>query len=692
VGPLRLIYPINRMVYQRDNSANGGKAKVKIVGEILGQNFTNKSVSYKITKLDSKTGYAFGCPVNAFCPIDVGYECDFTGYCYLSGYTNISKTAIDATTAKFALEQDLAAGWYIVQIMLTKPQTSKNTPVAYTHALFGVGDVYVIAGQSNARGQETKDDSITENYPYSTNDRFPDDKLVPVNKTYNDPNLLPEAVSVINKYSSLDTESEGAKLGGLPFRDTFSKLTNQVFNIYPIGRYSWVYGPLGKKIVESSTGVPVAFFNTGFGWKTVGDFTNSITNGTAPYGGLRNTLQSFASIFGIKGILWHQGEKDNAAATSEVDYTTRLNQIIAQTRTDFNANLPWFISKASLVPVGGIDNVTSSNIVNGQNAVIAGGTNVFNGVFSDDIIYTGNVANYGRGPTYKVHFHDAEHETVGQRWFNANLQQSTPIVGKDVLPLAITKVGANYKLAAPTGFAKYIWSKNDEGIYNSSINASMRFSREITVSTQLNSDVYTCYVSNDTDADNEVNGWNLRLQITEPFVIPNAADAAKILTVSNNTLFYTNTATTAQNLTVSSQAVVWQPANNISWIHLSNVYGGGNGNTLVSITVDDNYTGNPRTETFQIQEEGGGLIQTITVKQGVNPCGDFTTLSNPISNFYSGSDITKANISIISNIEILNLGTSMQYRAGQSIFLQPGTIIGSGAVFKAEIVSSPCSN
>jgi len=48
----------------------------------------------------------------------------------------------------------------------------------------------------------------------------------------------------------------------------------------------------------------------------------------------------------VKGVLWHQGEYDNAAGTSAEDYASRLSAIISQSRTDAGWDVPWGVALA----------------------------------------------------------------------------------------------------------------------------------------------------------------------------------------------------------------------------------------------------------------------------------------------------------------------------------------------------------
>ena len=82
-----------------------------------------------------------------------------------------------------------------------------------------------------------------------------------------------------------------------------------------------------------------------------------------PYTTLKNALNYYGSLFGVRAVLWHQGEADADVnvnpiykATSAADYQTKLQAVIAKSRADFVApNLTWYVSKASFSKFGPIN-------------------------------------------------------------------------------------------------------------------------------------------------------------------------------------------------------------------------------------------------------------------------------------------------------------------------------------------------
>ena len=96
--------------------------------------------------------------------------------------------------------------------------------------------------------------------------------------------------------------------------------------IGPSGRTAWFWGNLGDKLVER-LGVPVLFFNAAFGgailnqWAKSQEIAESNPNlYPAPFGTILNTLLRFGNEFGLRSILWMQGESDNLGATGTSQY------------------------------------------------------------------------------------------------------------------------------------------------------------------------------------------------------------------------------------------------------------------------------------------------------------------------------------------------------------------------------------
>ena len=250
-------------------------------------------------------------------------------------------------------------GWYNLEVrgMSGSQQVGNVTPVERV----GIGEVFVVAGQSNAQGvhqdaPNPKNDRVNcVNYRYP-NEGFPNDPPVPV-------------------FTQLDNSPD--------------------FTIAPRGIGSWCWGQLGDLLVKRLN-VPVMFFNAAFSGTAARNWRESAPDGgTAfgiingqpyairqPYVNLKIALQFYANMLGVRAVLWHQGETDNLVDTETNRYVGELQFVINQSRQDFGRNVPWVIARASYGDfIGGSDPA----IIAAQNQVISSTPNVFAGPATDNI-------------------------------------------------------------------------------------------------------------------------------------------------------------------------------------------------------------------------------------------------------------------------------------------------------------------
>ncbi|MFN8348734.1 MAG: sialate O-acetylesterase [Spirosomataceae bacterium] len=242
-------------------------------------------------------------------------------------------------------------GWYTLKVRVIR-----NGLVSETAEVdrVGIGEVFVVAGQSNARG--------IQNYgaPPATDDRV--NCFNYLNAGF-DPNEFPEP-----SFSHLNADSY----------------------IAPYGFSAWSWGILGDLLV-ARLNVPVLFYNaalegtTSRSWResTVGSATNPYIGGSymnrLPYSQLRISLQQYASLTGIRAILWQQGESDTQFEVPESEIVANLQQVIGQSRSDAGHNLSWVMARVSY------NTLTSSSVINAQNTVINSVPNMFAGPFTDGI-------------------------------------------------------------------------------------------------------------------------------------------------------------------------------------------------------------------------------------------------------------------------------------------------------------------
>jgi len=212
-----------------------------------------------------------------------------------------------------------------------------NSPVSQaTVSRVGIGEVFLIAGQSNAMGL---------------------------------PNLgakgASDRVVSFNAWNRFWNKNDVLESSDKPFpAPVFSQLdaTNLIF---PTGETAWCWGELGDRIADRFH-VPVAFFNVAIpatvadNWSATarGMPAKNIFNSTywpflQPYTNLRNALQYYHSTFGIRAVLWHHGESDAVPLhTTKDNYCRSVQELIDYSRADFATGLTWVISRCSITPAG----------------------------------------------------------------------------------------------------------------------------------------------------------------------------------------------------------------------------------------------------------------------------------------------------------------------------------------------------
>jgi hypothetical protein len=149
-GALRITWPLNRTVLQMgaNNQASINVAGQHVTYELYPTFLRVRQLQYKIVKLDTKTGADVSDVTN-------GYE-DING----SEFNN-DISSKDLRT--FLKTITLSKGWYRLQIRIRRSFITGFKTIQRQDVLFGVGDVYLIAGQSNAQGYQQESGNATPN-------------------------------------------------------------------------------------------------------------------------------------------------------------------------------------------------------------------------------------------------------------------------------------------------------------------------------------------------------------------------------------------------------------------------------------------------------------------------------------------------------------------------------------------------
>ena len=252
-------------------------------------------------------------------------------------------------------------GWYRLEIRSIK----NNSPLeTISIDKVGIGEVFVISGQSNAQG-----DGNNPNAKGATDERI----------LAFEPNYFNHQFYSINNFPEYLDPGKFTKIEGNT-------------NIGPIGFSAWCYGELGD-LLAKRINVPIMFYNVGLSGTSTENWVSSIIGadtyhvGTSekferyqPYHLLRKTLQSIVSIYGLRSVLWHQGESDAATFVNEQAYLSNIKIIVQEVRNNTGQKIPFVIARTSRE-----NGRINSNIISAQNKAIAQIEMTWPGPATDDI-------------------------------------------------------------------------------------------------------------------------------------------------------------------------------------------------------------------------------------------------------------------------------------------------------------------
>ena len=136
--------------------------------------------------------------------------------------------------------------------------------------------------------------------------------------------------------------------------------------------------PVAGDLLASRYDVPIGFLSVGYGGTQVDRWVPS-QNDLFPR--ITDALDAVEPN-GARAILWHQGES-NAGGTAAEDYARMLGEVVLGSREYAGYEIPWIVARVSFVPNG--DPVKMGWIIEGQNAVIDDDPLTFPGPPTDDL-------------------------------------------------------------------------------------------------------------------------------------------------------------------------------------------------------------------------------------------------------------------------------------------------------------------
>lgn len=335
----------------------------------------------------------------------------------------------------------LMGGWYSIEVRGLMDGKVVGRDIL---SRLGVGEVFIIAGQSNAQGL----------------------------RAYPGPSAQDDRVMYISNYNNDDRD-----LLTDPTPPTFAKISQDLGIMSPRGQSAWCWGVLGDQLV-AKLGVPVLFINTAWegtsienwassakGLKTQNKYGGFVYPPQMPYANLRIAARNYGNQYGVRAILWMQGETDALYKTPAASYRENLQFIMNQLGSETgDKRITWVIARTSRTSAGfNISSSINPEIIAAQNAVLDTQFNAtYPGPETDPL-----VPNRGDGTHFVGRDAAGTIEALGilaNAWnqsLDANFFSTvTPTNPAPVPALSASCVTENnaVSISLPTGYASYLWS------------------------------------------------------------------------------------------------------------------------------------------------------------------------------------------------------------------------------------------
>lgn len=376
----------------------------------------------------------------------------------------------------------LIGGWYSLEVRGVSDGKVIGRDVL---SRFGVGEVFLIAGQSNAQG--------LRNYPGPSAN---DDRVLYISNYSND---------------SVDNLTD-------PTPAEFSKINQNLDIMSPRGQSAWCWGILGDLLVERLN-VPVVFINTAWEGTSIENWASSskglptknmyggfVYAPEMPYANLRIAARNYANQYGVRAILWMQGETDALYKTPRANYSRDLQSIMNRLGADTGKRLTWVIARTSRTSAGfNIESDINPEIVAAQNAVLNTDFNpTYPGPETDPL-----VPNRGDGTHFVGKGVNDKEGTIraltilANAWFGTLdakfFSTVTPVNPVEVPAVTAACVTDNngVTLTLPAGYASYKWNTSE---VSSSIKVSKAGTYRATVKDASGNSILTPLIVLENDA------------------------------------------------------------------------------------------------------------------------------------------------------------------------------------------------
>lgn len=369
---------------------------------------------------------------------------------------------------------NISGGWYKIEVRGLKGGIMIGNIDNISR--LGVGEVFVISGQSNAQGMI--DHSITTIPPPGAQD---------------------------DRVNYVSYNNELLNSVGDPPAPTFNHVDSFEGNMGLRGHGSWCWGIVGDLLAQKLN-VPIMFVNTAWdgtsirnwwesaqGLPTKGVYSNPqpLFPSQMPYGNLKLSMQHYAKQYGVRAVLWMQGETDNSPLNMGIDeYRNSLKSLIGKLSSDVGRQIPWIVARTSYV-----DYHTDSNIIIAQNSVINELPGIaFAGPETDNLPVQRKDGTHFYGNDNLVTLANAWNDALSVNFFSTVNPVSVSQEPKITSICAENNTSVN--LTLPDGYLNYEWTLSVNG------GTEYRNAKAINVT---NPGVYTGRVK-------ETNGNTLRTQ------------------------------------------------------------------------------------------------------------------------------------------------------------------------------------